>query len=397
MRIILVILLFFSTLTGITQNQTNAAVLPGAYQTGDYLPQLRGKRVAVVANHTSFVGNIHLVDTLVSRNVNVVKIFGPEHGFRGSAADGATVANETDPKTGIPVISLYGNHKKPTPSDLKNVDVVLFDIQDVGVRFYTYISTLAYVMEACAENRVDLMVLDRPNPNGFYVDGPVLKKQYASFVGIHEVPIVYGMTIGEYAFMVNGEGWLAGGVKCNLQVISCKNYTHPTLYSLPINPSPNLRSMEAVYLYPSLCLFEGTVVSVGRGTDKPFRQIGYTRKVDSAQIEFTPRSLKGISDNPPLKDQRCYGFDVTAKAGEIVSRKQLQLHWLLYMYRQLKMGESFFIPYFEKLSGTDQLRQQIIQGCTEAQIRESWQEDLTRFKKIRKKYLIYEDVEELNR
>lgn len=365
--------------------------LPGAYSMSDYLPLLAGKRIAIVGNHTSMVGDRHLLDTLLSRNIKVMKVFGPEHGFRGKAADGALIDNTIDPGTGVPVISLYGDHKKPTRDDLQGIDLLVFDIQDVGCRFYTYISTLTYVMEACADNQVPLVVLDRPNPNGFYIDGPVLEKPFSSFVGLHPVPIVYGMTIGEYACMVNGEKWLTGGKPCQLKVIPCQNYTHASLYTLPIPPSPNLPTMNAVYLYPSLCLFEGTVVSVGRGTDTPFEVIGHPDYVIGSYA-FTPRSIKGVSDHPLYEGKTCFGTYLRSVPGEIHTEKKLQLFWLLNYYNILGLKDAFFTPYFEKLAGTDLLRKQIQAGENEETIRAGWQPALRKFCSIRAKYLLYPDA-----
>ncbi len=326
--------------------------------------------VAVVGNQTSMVGNTHLVDTLLSKGVNVIKIFCPEHGFRGTAAAGAHVDNSIDPKTGRPIISLYGKNKKPTPEQLKDVDCVVFDLQDVGCRFYTYISTLHYVMEACAENNIPLFVLDRPNPNGHYVDGPVLDTaHYRSFVGMHPVPVVYGMTIGEYAQMINGEGWLKGGIKCDLTVIPLQGYTHNTYYVLPVPPSPNLRTAHAVALYPSLCLFEGTNYGVGRGTDYPFEWVTYNSDTLDLRQEPAPAAFS--------------------------------LKYLMEMYRRhagnadvpVRNSKSFFQKsnFFEKLAGNGDLRKQIEAGMSETEIRATWQPALDQFKEIRKKYLIYED------
>ena len=359
-----------------------------------YLPFLEGKRVAVCGNQTSVVGKTHLVDTLLSRNVNIVKLFCPEHGFRGQAEAGATIASGKDPLTGLPVVSLYGKNKKPTAEQLQNVDIVLFDLQDVGCRFYTYISTLHYVMEAAAENGVNVIVLDRPNPNGFYVDGPVLDPQYKSFVGMHPVPVVYGMTIGEYARMINGEKWLANGVQCDLTVILLEGYTHETRYVLPVAPSPNLQTVEAVYLYPSLCFFEGTNVSVGRGTDHPFEMYG-APGMRAGDYRFTPHAIPGVSENPPFKDVECVGFSLS----EIASYEfyklvpgELDLSYLMTAYQNCPDKASFFLKnnFFDKLAGTAQLRKQIVEGATDEEIRASWQPGLDAFKAVRAKYLLYE-------
>ena len=370
----------------------NENILPGAYLTGEYLPLLKGKNTGIVANHTSLINKTHIIDSLISKGINVTKIFGPEHGFRGDQPDGKEISSNTDPKTGIEVISLYGNHKKPTKTDLQNIDILLFDIQDVGVRFYTYISTLTYVMEACAENNIPLIVTDRPNPHGYYVDGPVLKQSFSSFVGLHQVPVVYGMTIGEYARMVNGEKWLKGEKPCKLTIIKCDNYTHNSRYQLPVSPSPNLQDMSAIYLYPSLCFFEGTVVSIGRGTKNPFKVYGHPNFKNST-YSFTPQPIKGISENPPLKGQLCYGKHVGDASEMIKTSGRLELTWLMEAYKNLNMNEAFFINYFEKLAGTNQLREQILAGKSESEIRKSWQPELEKFKEIRKKYLLYPDFE----
>ncbi len=371
---------------------SETALRTGAECTEHYLPLLEGKRVAVCGNQTSVVAKTHLVDTLLSRKVNVVKLFCPEHGFRGQAEAGATIASGKDPLTGLPVVSLYGKNKKPTAEQLQGVDVVLFDLQDVGCRFYTYISTLHYVMEAAAENGVKIIVLDRPNPNGFYVDGPVLEPQYKSFVGMHPVPIVYGMTIGEYARMINGEKWLANGVQCDLTVIKLEGYTHETRYALPVAPSPNLQIAEAIYLYPSLCLFEGTNVSVGRGTDHPFEMYG-APGMQSGDYRFTPRAIPGVSENPPFKGLECRGYLLHDIAADNLNNPgRLNLSYLLTAYRNCVDQSSFFLKnnFFDKLAGTDQLRKQLVVGASEEEIRASWEPDLEKFRHIREQYLLYE-------
>jgi len=365
-------------------------IVTGDEQTNVYFPLLRGKRVAVVANQSSIIGKTQLVDSLLSAGIHVVKIFSPEHGFRGNKSAGAHINNGIDAQTGLPIVSLYGKHRKPTPEDLKGVDVVLFDLQDVGTRFYTYISTMSLMMEACAEQHIPMIVLDRPNPNGFYVDGPVLKPKFKSFVGMHPVPVVYGMTIGEYARMVNGEHWLKNGVTCDLTVIPMKKYTRNMIVKLPVKPSPNLPDWQAVYLYPSLCFLEGTVVSVGRGTDKPFQIYGYPGM--KGNYLFTPRSIPGASLHPKFQGKTCRGKDLTAYADNYRHHPQrIQLKWLLNAYHQLKAMHvhPFFRKYFDLLAGTDSLRLQIEKGYTAKQIRKSWQPDLEKFKKIRMKYLIY--------
>jgi uncharacterized protein YbbC (DUF1343 family) len=372
--------------------KTDADIRTGAERTEAYLGWLKGKNVAVVANQTSMIGNTHLVDSLVALHISVKKIFAPEHGFRGGADNGESVANTVDKKTGLPVISLYGDHTKPNAKDLKGIDVVVYDIQDVGCRFYTFVTTMSYCMEACAEQNKTFIVLDRPNPNGYYIDGPVLEPAYKSYVGLHPVPVVYGMTIAEYAQMVNGEKWLANGVHCDLKVVPCENYSHSDWYQLPVAPSPNLPNMAAVYLYPSLCLFEGTCISVGRGTDLPFQVIGHP-KLQNAAYTFTPVSKPGAS-NPPYKGELCHGHDLHNFATLYVrDYKGIYLYWLMGCYKDMPDKTGFFNDYFEKLAGTKTLREQITGGKTEEQIRNSWVPGLVRFKETRKKYLIYEDFE----
>ncbi|MEO5586017.1 MAG: DUF1343 domain-containing protein [Flavobacteriales bacterium] len=368
----------------------NAKIQVGAERTGEYIPLLRGKRIAVVTNQTGMIKHTHLVDSLVSIGMNVVKVFAPEHGFRGEADAGEYVANERDKRTGLPLVSLYGTNKKPTAEQLKDVDVLVFDIQDVGVRFFTYISTLHYVMEAAGEQHKQLIVLDRPNPNGFYVDGPVLDTAFRSFVGMDPVPLVHGLTMGEYAHMLNGEGWLKGGVKCDLTVIPCSGYDHGSFYELPIKPSPNLPNMAAVFLYPALGLFEGTVVSVGRGTDQPFQCIGYPG-CPLGTFAFTPRSVPGAKD-PPYKEQACTGMDLSS-FGEFYSRMdpRLNLEWLIGMYTTSTNKGKFFNAFFDKLAGGTALRKAIIAGKSEEAIRATWQADLETFKQMRKPYLLYRE------
>ena len=371
--------------------KTAADVSVGAQQFNLYLPLLKGKNVAIVANQTSIIGNTNTVDTLISLGVSVKKIFSPEHGFRGNKDAGEDYANSKDKKTGLEVVSLYGKHFKPTPDDLKNIDVVVYDLQDVGVRFYTYISTLHYVMEACAENHIKLIVLDRPDPNGYYVDGPVLDKKYRSFVGLDPVPIVYGMTPAEYAKMLNGEGWLDNSEKCDLTCITVKNYTHNDWYQLPVKPSPNLPNMASVYLYPSLALFEGTVISVARGTDFPFQAIG-NPELKNTTFSFTPKSIIGESTDPPFKGQKCEGYDLRNFGKLFIKNYQeIYLYWLKGMYKAYPDKKIFFNNYFNSLAGNDVLKQQIINHVSENEIRKSWQPALNQFKQIRKKYLLYPD------
>lgn len=347
----------------------------------------------MVVNQTSIIGNSQTpsVDSLLKLNISIKKIFGPEHGFRGNASNGASVDDAVDAKTGIPVISLYGKHFKPTAADLKGIDLVIFDIQDVGARFYTYISTLHYVMEACAENNIELMILDRPNPNGYVVDGPVLDTAYRSFVGMHPIPITHGMTIAEYAQMINGEGWLKNHEQCRLKIIKVANYTHSSPYVLPVNPSPNLNTNQSVLLYPSLCLFEGTSLSLGRGTLFPFQVVGHPLLKGKFGYSFTPVSIPGMSEDPPQKNQFCYGIDLRGYDVSILKKKgKINLAWLIALYHIFPDKAHFFNAYFTKLAGTETLRKQIEAGKTEAEIRRSWEPALTNFKTIRSRYLLYQ-------
>jgi uncharacterized protein YbbC (DUF1343 family) len=389
-----IIALLFVIVSCVTAKQIpyNIHIKTGAEQTEKYFPLLKGKTIIVVANQTSTIGQSHLVDSLLKAGMKIKAVFAPEHGFRGNADAGEHVNNSTDKKTGIPIISLYGDHKKPTKEDLKGCDIVVFDIQDVGARFYTYISTMHYVMEACAENNITFLILDRPNPNGFYVDGPVLEKQYTSFVGMHPVPIVHGMTIAEYAQMINGEHWLKNGIQCNLVCIELKNYTHSDFYNLPIPPSPNLPNNTAIYLYPSLCLFEGTTVSMGRGTDKPFQIIGHPQ-FTKGNYKFTPRSIKGASKNPPYEGIECSGYDLSSKAEQVIKSKQINIDWLKDFYKHTPDSAKFFNPFFFKLSADSLLKKQIVQNVSTDSIRKTWANGIKKFKVVRKKYLLYTDFE----
>lgn len=369
-------------------------ILPGANQFDQYGEILKNKRVGLVANQTSVVKNIHLLDHLIRKGIDVKKIFTPEHGFRGKADAGEKVSSNLDAKTGLPIVSLYGKNKKPSKDNLQDLDCMVFDLQDVGVRFYTYISTLHYVMEACAENNIPLIILDRPNPNGHYIDGPMLEENFSSFIGLHPVPVVYGMTIGEYGLMINGQNWLKNGVKTNLTVIPCENYTHNRLYELPIKPSPNLPNIRSILLYPSLCFFEGTHVSVGRGTNKQFQQIGAPQLSAGKTFRFKPVSMEGAK-YPKHENQFCYGDDLSGINVEALHSKlkELDLKFVIEYFQYFDSNnQAFFLEnnFFDKLAGTDKLRQQIIQGLTEDQIRATWQDDLAKFKEIRVKYLLYE-------
>jgi len=356
-------------------------IVLGAERTDIYLPLLKNKKVGVVGNQTSMIANTHLVDSLLSLDINIMTVFSPEHGFRGTADAGAKIEDGIDSKTGLPIISLYGNNKKPRKEQLKGIDILVFDIQDVGVRFYTYISTLHYVMEAAAENNIKVIVLDRPNPNGHYVDGPILNTNFKSFVGMHPVPIVHGMTIGEYAKMINGENWIT--TRCELIVIEMENYTHNTNYDLPIKPSPNLQNARAVNLYPSICLFEGTNISVGRGTDYPFLHFGapYLK----SNYSFMPRSGEG-SKYPKHEDIVCFGTDLRFQDNYLTT---INLDWIIETYKQCPKKEEFFNTFFDKLAGTDKLKKQIIAGKIVKEIKASWKGGLEKFMEIRGKYLIY--------
>ncbi len=387
-------LVVFSTILD-TEAKLKNKILPGANQTDAYFPFLKNKVIGIVANQTSVINKTHLVDTLKSSGFNIKCVFAPEHGFRGNKSAGEKLDNSYDSITGIRIVSLYGKHLKPDSNDLKGIDMMVFDIQDVGVRFYTYISTLQYVMEACAENNVPLLLLDRPNPHGFYVDGPVLEKKFTSFVGMQPVPVVYGMTIGEYALMLNGEGWLKDKAKCNLKVIAVGNYYHGSIYQVPIPPSPNLPDMDAIYLYPSVCFFEGTSVSLGRGTNKPFRLIGFPDTA-SNKVSFKPENIPGVAMEPPYKDTLCVGVDLSGEGANLIKNPGINLKWLLEMYKSFPDKNKFFNSFFDKLAGTTRLRKQISENKTEAEIKKSWQEDLNKFKQIRKKYLLYVDVEKIS-
>ncbi len=365
-------------------------IVCGAENTEAYLGIIKDKKLALVANQTSVIGNTHIVDSLLSLKTDIVKVFCPEHGFRGTASAGEKVADDYDAQTNIVVKSLYGKNKKPTEGDLKNIDIVLFDLQDVGARFYTYISTMYYVMQACAEQDKKLVVLDRPNPNGFYIDGPVLQDSFASFVGMHTVPVVYGMTIGEYAQMINEEGWLGTNLKCDLQIVPLIHYTHKSRYHLPINPSPNLPNDLAIYLYPSLCFFEGTTISVGRGTDKPFQIYGHPN-LKTGNFLFTPQNRLGAT-RPPYLNEVCRGFDLTQENIDTL-KGEINLNYLIRAYTYFPDQEMFFNSFFNKLVGNSVLKKQIIAGLSAEEIRKTWKKDIDNFKSIRKKYLLYPDFE----
>ena len=383
----LFVLFALSSTTIFGQETSTNEIVSAANQTEKYVTLLKNKRVAIVANQTSVIGNgtvhTHLVDTLISLNVNIVQVFGPEHGFRGKADAGEHVNDDKDPKTGIPIISLHGKNRKPTHDQLKNIDIVVFDIQDVGVRFYTYISTLTYVMEACAEMNIPVLVLDRPNPNAHYVDGPTLEMEHKSFVGMHPVPLVYGMTIGEYAYMVNGEQWMKKGVKCDLKVIPLKNYTHNSEIDLPIRPSPNLPNSQAINLYPSLGFFEGTIINAGRGTEFQFQRYG-APFFPKNNFSYTPLPNFG-SKNPKFKGEICYGVNLAKKKRQ----RKVNLEWLIDAYNKTPKEKSFFGNTFTIHAGNLTLQKKIENGVSAEDIRKSWQKDIDEFQEIRIKYLIY--------
>lgn len=381
---------------------SSSKIIPAAERIGQYLSLLKTKRVAVFANNTSMVGSTHLVDTLSRLGVNIKKIFAPEHGFRGTADAGEKVSSSKDSATGLIIVSLYGKKRKPSAEDLADVDVILFDIQDVGARFFTYISSLEDMSEAAMENHKPLIILDRPNPNGFYVDGPVLKQGFRSFLGMQKIPVVYGMTIGEYAQMLKGEKWLDSTIRkksnydLDLTVIPCANYKHSDKYELPVKPSPNLPDMASVYLYPSTCFFEGTVLNEGRGTDRPFQIFGHPKLPDTL-FNFTPKSREGAK-NPKLVNQRCYGWDLGGTNEEVLKTTsgKVQLKWLIKAYNLYPVKDSFFInkgSNMNRLAGNNELIAQIRSGKTDDEIRASWKKDINAFKKIRKKYLLYKDFE----
>ncbi|TDE17291.1 exo-beta-N-acetylmuramidase NamZ family protein [Dyadobacter psychrotolerans] len=404
------IFIFFLTLIAISSVECNAqiaspnkvvshkpVIITGADQTEKYLPYLKGKRIGLVANQSSIIGTVSSVDSLSSLGINIVKVFGPEHGFRGNASNGAVVNNETDAKTGIPIISLYGKNQKPTKEQLADIDLIVFDIQDVGCRYYTNINTLEYVMEACAENGKQLLILDRPNPNAYVVDGPVMTDdKFKSAIGIHYTPMTHGMTIGEFAQYLNGEGYLKN--PCKIKIIKVANYNHDMPYVLPVNPSPNLNTQQAVMLFPSLCMFEGTAINEGRGTYTPFTILGAPALKGKYAFSYKPVSIPGMSERPNHKDSVCYGLDLSTYAiDRLVKSRQISLSWLIELYNAYPDKANFFTPgradqdisAFDLRIGTDQLRKQIIAGVSEADIRKSWEPGLQKFKAIRMKYLLY--------
>jgi uncharacterized protein YbbC (DUF1343 family) len=391
MRILL--LFIFIAMASTSKAQFATDIITGAEQTEEYLPLLKNKKIALVVNPTSLISNTHLVDSLLKLSINITKVFAPEHGYKGTADAGEHLINDRDKKSNLEIISLYGHHKKPTNMDLQNVDIIVFDIQDVGVRFYTYISTLHYVMQAAAENNKTVLILDRPNPNGNYIDGPILQKKYTSFVGMHPVPVVHGLTIAEYAKMINGENWLSDKpekmVQCKLEIVKCKNYNHNKFYKLPIKPSPNLPNMISVYLYPSVCFFEGTNISLGRGTDKPFQQFGHP-SFTNFQYSFTPQSMEGAK-SPPCINQKCFGMDLSNLLEDSLQKSAfINIDYLLKAYKNYPDKSHFFTPFFSSLAGTNQLQQQIEEGLTPAQIKKSWHAGLKKYKTTQAKYRLYQ-------
>jgi uncharacterized protein YbbC (DUF1343 family) len=373
------------------------AIRTGAEQTEKYVPFLKGKRVAIMANPTSIIGSTHLVDSLKTLGVNIVKVFGPEHGFRGNASAGVKVADETDATTGIPVISLYGAKNKPTKEDLADVDVLIYDLQDVGCRFYTNINALVRLMEACYENGKEMLILDRPNPNGYLIDGPILDMKYKSGIGMFPIPMSHGLTVAEFAQMANGEGWLKDKVKCNIKIIPIANYDHDMPYILPVKPSPNLNTQQAIMLYPSTCMFEGVYLNHGRGTLFPFTVLGSPELKGKYEFSFTPASIKGMAETPLFMDQLCYGLDLrNFDIEKLRKSKQINLEWIMQLYKAHPYKEKFFdsklskeMGTIEKLIGSGLFRQQIIDGKTEKEIRDSWEPGLSEYKEMRKKYLLY--------
>ena len=364
-------------------------VIVGAEQTKEYLPILKNKRVAIFSNHTGMVGSKHTLDVLLENKINVVAIFSPEHGFRGTADAGEHVSSSVDEKTGVPILSLYdGNLGRPSEANMRKFDILVVDIQDVGLRFYTYYASMVRLMDACAEYNRKMLILDRPNPNGFYVDGPILDMKYKSGVGWLPIPVVHGMTLGELALMTNGERWLPASRVCDVTVIPCKNYTHQTKYRLPIPPSPNLPNMKSIYLYPSTCYFEATPVSLGRGTDKPFQVYGHPN-MKGYSFSFTPRSISGAK-NPPQLDRLCYGVDLSEKSDEEIWEKGIDLSYLIDAYRNMNLDDHFFRSFFELLIGNDSIRKMIKEGKSAQEIKATWQDDVQKFKEQRKPYLLYD-------
>lgn len=403
LRLILILpLLAFSLIASKTQKPETAenpqtSIITGAEQTDKYLQLLEGKRVAIMANPTTVIGPRHLVDSLLLLDVNIVKVFGPEHGFRGNASAGVEVNDEADEATGIPIISLYGRKKKPSKEDLADVDIVIYDLQDVGCRFYTNINALVKLMEACCENELQLIILDRPNPNGYLIDGPVLDMKYKSGIGMFPLPMSHGLTVGEFARMANGEGWLTNGDQCDLEIVSVANYNHDMAYALPVTPSPNLNTPQSVLLYPSTCMFEGTYLNHGRGTYSPFAILGSPELEDKYEFNFTPQGIKGMAENPIFKGQLCYGIDLRDfDVDQLRKEKQINLAWIMELYKAHPHKEKFFdsklsnqMGVIENLIGSGLFREQIINGASESEIRNSWEPELSEYKSMRLDYLLY--------
>jgi uncharacterized protein YbbC (DUF1343 family) len=394
---LLLITVFFFSFTATAQNTGSNTIITGAEQTAKYLPYLKGKRIALMANPTTIIGKKHLVDSLKTLGVNIVKVFGPEHGFRGNASAGVQVSDEIDVATGIPIISLYGKKNKPSKEDMANVDILIYDLQDVGVRFYTNINALVRLMEVCAENDKEILILDRPNPNGYLVDGPILDMKYKSGIGMFPLPMSHGLTVGEFAQMANGEGWLTSKVKCKIKVIPVANYNHDMRYILPVPPSPNLNTPQSILLYPSTCMFEGVYVNHGRGTCFPFTLLGSPELKGKFEFSYTPTSIKGMSETPLFQDKVCYGLDLRNYDTELLRKsKQINIQWIMELYRAHPYKEKFFdtklskeMNTIEQQIGVGNFRQQIIDGKSEKEIRASWEPGLSEYKKMRKKYLLY--------
>ncbi|MGV6943809.1 exo-beta-N-acetylmuramidase NamZ family protein [Sphingobacterium kyonggiense] len=395
--VLFVLVLLFPTALFAQIHYSNATIRTGAEQTEKYIPKLKGKRVALIANQTSIIGDRHLLDSLVKRGVQVVKVFGPEHGFRGNASNGTSVGDEVDKNTGVKIISLYGNKKKPTKEDLADVDILIYDIQDVGCRFYTNINVLRDVMESAARYGKELMILDRPNPNAYFIDGPILDMKNKSGIGQFPIPIVHGLTVAEFAQMVNGEGWLADNLKCKLSIVKNANYKHDMLYKLPVNPSPNLNTPESILLYPSTCLFEGVSLNHGRGTNYPFTRVGGPMYKGIYSFSFTPVSMPGRAEDPLYQDQVCYGLDLMkTDFNKLVKSKKINLQWMIELYAKHPNKAKFFdrsshrqIGNIDFLVGVSEFKEQIKKGMTEEQIRKTWEPGLSKYKTMRKKYLLY--------
>ena len=395
---VLLILMFFAwSFLPAQIKYDNDKIKTGAERTDVYLPMLQGKRVAIVANRTSIIGDSHLVDSLHKLGVNIVKVFGPEHGFRGNASNGTTVGDEIDAQTGLKILSLYGNKRKPSKADLQDVDVMVFDIQDVGCRFYTIINTMRDVMEACAEHNKPVLILDRPNPNGYFIDGPILDLKHKSGIGQFPVPIAHGMTLGEFALMINGEGWMANKIKCKIEVVKLDGYTHKMLYKLPVSPSPNLNTAESILLYPSTCLFEGVALNHGRGTDYPFTVVGGPMLKGIYTFSYTPVSKPGMAEDPLFQDQICYGLDLrNYDLEKLVKGEKINLSWMIKLYKNHPQKDKFFdrslsrqIGNIDFLIGDGKFKKQLAAGWSEAKIRKTWEPGIASYKKMRKQYLLY--------